>query len=171
VGRILGCWGSIPADWFCVIGFRISLLRGIYWDTNRILSNLLFGVLTPYRGTDGSLGLGVRGPGGSGFVGEVCGTAKLGPATGEAGGFDRPREGQEQEADHFGDGGVVLGGKTAGLAVEVVGDCYGDVADSLHVLICLVARGISSMDSVRREGEIICKRARGKSILTESRII
>jgi hypothetical protein len=79
----------------------------------------------------------------------VGGTRELGPASGETSVLDRFREGQEQEADHFGDGGVVLGGKTAGLAVEVVGDGYGDVADSLHLLVCLAARGISSMDSVR----------------------
>ena len=103
------------------------MLRGIYWDTNWIL------------------GLGLRGPGCSGFVGEVCGTAKQGPATGEARGLDRLRKGHEQEADHVGDGGVVLDGKTAGLAVEVVGNGYGDVADSLHFVFCLAARGVRSI--------------------------
>jgi hypothetical protein len=91
----------------------------------------------------------LRGPGCSGFFGEVYGTAKLGPATGEERGFDRLREGDEQEADHFGDGGVVFGGKTAGLSVDVVGDGYGDVAGSLHFVFCLAARGVSSMDSVK----------------------
>ena len=86
----------------------------------------------------------MRGPWGSGFVGEVDGTAKLRPATGEASGFDRFRESHKQEANHVGDGGVVLGGKTACLAVEVVGDGYGDVAYSLHLLVFLAAHGISS---------------------------
>lgn len=130
-----------------MIGFRISLLRGIYWDTTWILGHSCFGDLTTYRGTDGRLGLDGRGPGVSGLDGEICSTAKLRTAAGEARGFDRFREGHKQEADHVGDGGVVLGGKTACLAVEVVGDGYGDVADCLH-LVCLAARGISSMDSV-----------------------
>jgi hypothetical protein len=47
------------------------------------------------------------------------------------------------------DGRLGLGGKTAGLAVEVVGDGYGDVADSLHFVFCLATRGISSIDSVK----------------------
>jgi hypothetical protein len=121
------------------------LLRGIYWDTNGILRNFCCGGLRTCRGRDGRLGLGVRGPGFSGFFCEVYGTAKLGPATGEERGFDRLREGVEQEADHFGDGGVVFCGKTAGLAVDVVGDGYGDVADSLHFLFCLAARGVRSL--------------------------
>jgi len=79
------------------------------------------------------LGLGSRRPGGSGFVRKICGTAILGPASGEARCFYRFREGPEQKADHLSDGGVLLSSKTAGLAVEVIRDGYGDVAYSFHI--------------------------------------
>lgn len=58
----------------------------------------------------------------------------------ETGGFEGLREGHKEEADSVCDGGVVLGGDAAGLAVEVVGDGYGDVANESHG--CASRRGI-----------------------------
>lgn len=49
-----------------------------------------------------------------------------------AGVLEVVRQSLDEVGDHGGDGGVVLGGETARLAVEVDGDGYGDVFDFSH---------------------------------------
>jgi len=51
----------------------------------------------------------------------------------------------EQIDHHGGDGGVVLGSEPAGLAIEVIGDGYGDVSDVSHGLAFLMELGCAGL--------------------------
>ena len=114
--------------------------------------------------------------GGLPAFGGGCGVE--GTAAGEAGFLDGVGQDEEQEPDHLSDGGVVLGGDFASLAVEFGADGYGDVSWGWHGVVVPirgldlgtgcggVAAEASPSSSVRRRGVIFGKagwRGRGAS--------
>ena len=68
--------------------------------------------------------------GGLPAFGGGCGVE--GTAAGEAGCLDRVRQDEEQESERVGNGGVVVVGDPAGLAIGRRADGYGDIFDFLH---------------------------------------
>ena len=142
----------------CRLLFRKLLrgmwLTGIYRRTGR---NFAF-----FRGGGGR----VRGRGcgrgrGSGAVAAVDGQAKLRGAPRVARGLHRVGKGQEQKPHHVGDGGVVVGGNPARLAVELGFDGYGDVSDGSHGPALPRAQEFRSIGSVHHRRVIIRKTASG----------
>src|ERR1039458_707554 len=111
-------------------------LTGIYRRTGR---NFAF-----FRGGGGRVRGRGRGRGqGSGAGGTGGGQAELRGAAGVARGLHRVGKGQEQKPHHVGDGGVVVGGNPARLAVELGFDGYGDVSDGSHGAALPKCSGIS----------------------------